>query len=240
VTTPIGSTVTQPPPSLGNYDDDAMSALYTTIADVGQNELATGECRVEQDETQQQQEEAQERAALGQAQANQAHSGGGFFSEVGKFFSDVASDLVHGHFGSAIDDAGRDLEEAWNSPQFWSDLKTGLEDVAMVAAAVATTVSTAGVGAVAIAAAGIGAVAAGGAGLAGARVDHFAAAAEDANADATAADDDVQELQQETTDVLADMKQDDASHERAVESLTQSMQTNDETVVAGAAITVKG
>ena len=88
-------------------------------------------------------------------------------------------------------------------------------------------VATAGAGGIVVAgvAETVGAVAGGAAGLAGARVDHFAAAAEDASADATAASSGIDELQQLTADVVADLKQTDQSHERALESLTQSIQT---------------
>ena len=239
--TPVGSATTPlaSAPSLGSYDD-AMSALYTTLSEVRQNDVSGAECSVEEDETQQRQEEAQQRAALQQEQANQASSGGGFFSDVGHFISDVASDIAHGHLGSAVDDGARDLEAAWNSPKFWSDLKTGLEDVAIVAGAVATTMTTAGVGTVALVAATAGAVAGAGAGLAGVRVDDFAATAEDASADATAAGNDITELQQFTADVLADIKQSDQSHERALASLTQAIQTNDQTLVVASSMTVKG
>jgi len=240
VTTSIGN-ATSPATtaSLGSYDD-AMSALYTTISDLRQNDVAAGETGVEENETQQKQEETEQRAALQQEQSNQANSGGGFFSDVGHFFSDVASDVVHGRFGSAIDDAGRDLEDAWNSPHFWNDLKTDLEDVAIVATAVAATVTTAGVGGVAGAALTVGALAGAGAGLASARVEHFEANAEDASADATAAGSDIDELQQLTADVIAGVKQSDESQERALESLTQAFETHDETLVTAASTPVKG
>ena len=227
------------PPSLGTYDD-AMSALYTTLSEVRQNDLSVGESQVEENETQQQQSEAQQRAALQQEQANQANSGGGFFSDIGHFFGDVASDLAHGRLGSAVDDAGRDLENAWNSPKFWNDLKTGLEDVAIVTTAAAAVVATAGAGAIAVAAATVSAVAAGGAGLAAARVDHFAAAAEDASADATAAGERPRPPPAAHDRRPRDLKQTDESHERALESLTQSIQTNDQTLVTASSMTVKG
>jgi high-affinity Fe2+/Pb2+ permease len=228
-------------PSLGSYDD-AMSALYVTLSETRQSDVTVGVRQVEEDQLQQQKEEAQERAAIQQEQANEAGSGGGFLSDVGHFFSDVAGDLVHGRIGSALEDGGRDLEEAWKSPKFWSDLRTGLEDVAMVAGAAAAAVMTAGVGTVAIAgaAAATAAVAGGAAGLAGLRVAHFAATAEDAHANATAAGDNIERLQQLTTDVLADVKQADQSHQHALASLAQSIQTNDRTFVAASSMTVKG
>ena len=243
MTAPVGSATTTPatPPPPGAYDD-AMDALYTSLSEARQDDVSVGESRVAENQAQQQHEEAQERAALQQEQANQAGSGGGFFSDIGHFVSDVVSDLAHGHIGSAFDDGARDLENAWNSPKFWSDLKTGLEDVALVASAVTAAVATAGAGGIVVAgvAETVGAVAGGAAGLAGARVDHFAAAAEDASADATAASSGIDELQQLTADVVADLKQTDQSHERALESLTQSIQTNDQTLVTASSMTVKG
>jgi hypothetical protein len=240
VTAPVGNAAAPPgSASLGTYDD-AMSALYTTLSEVRQNDLSVGEGQVEENETQQQQSEAQQRVALQQEQANQASSGGGFFSDIGHFFGDVASDIAHGRLGSAVDDAGRDLENAWNSPRFWNDLKTGLEDVAIVTTAAAAVVATAGAGTIAVAAATVSAVAAGGAGLAAARVDHFEACAEDASADATAAGNDLDHLQQLTADVLANLKQTDESHGRALESLTHSIQTNDQSLVTASSMTVKG
>jgi hypothetical protein len=227
--------------TLGSYDD-ASAALYTTLSQVRQSEVDAGETQVEQAQVQRKQDEAQQRACLQRAQADQANSGRGFFAEIGHFFGDVASDIAHGRIGSAVDDAGRDLKDAWNSPRFWNDLKTGLEDVALVATAVAATVTTAGVGtmAVAAAAAATGAAAEGGAGLVGIRVAHFAAAAQDANADATAAGDHMTHAQQLTTDALADLKRSDESHRRALASLTQSIQTHDDTLVATTPTTVRG
>jgi hypothetical protein len=242
MTAPVGNVVTSPAATTLDSYDDAMSALYTTLSNARQNDVAAGESQVEQDQVQRQQDETRQRAALEREKANQANSGGGFFADIGHFFGDVASDLVHGRFGSAIDDAGRDLDVAWNDPKFWNDVKTGLEDVALVAAAVTATVTTAGVGTMAVAAvaAGTGAIAEGGAGLAGMRVAHFAASAQDASADATAAGDDIARMQQLTTDALADLKQSDESHQRALASVTQSIQTNDETLVAASSTTVKG
>ncbi len=229
--------------SLG-ANDDAMSALYTSLSDLRQGQLTLGEDRIEEDETQQQQQNAAQQAALAQAQANQANSGHGFFSCVGHFVGDVTRDLVHGRLGSAIDDAGHDVDQAYNSPKFWNDLEKGMAGAAIVAAAVVTTVVTFGSGSVAaavvIAAAASAAAASGTAAAAAARSQHFAATAQDANADATAAGDQIQELQMVTAEVLTDVKQTDKSHQRALQSLVQATQTNDDTLAAPAAMTVRG
>lgn len=245
MSTPIGSSTTPPtsPAAPGTYDD-AVSSLYLVLSELRQSDVTQGEDRVEENETEEQQQEGVQRTALQQAQANQANAGHGFFASVGDFFSDVASDVAHGRLGSAVDDAKRDLDSAWNSPQFWGDLEKGCEGLAIVAAAVVTTVATFGTGSVAaavvIAAAAAGAAAGGGAGAAAARSQHFAATATDANADATAAGDQMQELQQLTTDVLAEVKQTDQSHQRALQSLVDASQTADATVVAPTTMTVQG
>ncbi len=92
----------------------------------------------------------------------------------------------------------------------------------------------------AAAAAGTAAVSEAGSALAGARVTHFAAAAEDASADAAADGDHIAQLQSLTSDAIATLKQSDQSHERALASLTQSIETNDQTLVTASSTTVKG
>jgi hypothetical protein len=86
----------------------------------------------------------------------------------------------------------------------------------------------------------VGATAGAGAALAGVRTGQFAANAEDASADATAATNRMGELQELTENVLADLETTDRSHERSLQALTQAMQTNDDTTVAPATVTVKG
>ncbi len=236
--TPIGSSPpTGAAPTLGPLDD-GMSAIYASVSNLRQVDLSSGEKAVEEDQAVSQQERAREQAAIKQEEANQANSGRGFFSSIGHLIGDVAGDLVHGHFGDAIHDAGHDLGEAWNSPKFWHDLEVGLEGTAIVAAAVVTAgVGGAVVGAVAV---GVGAAAGAGAGLAEARSEHFAAAAEDASADSTDAQDDIDHLQQVTKDVLSNVEQDDESHQRALQSVARAMETNDQTLVIAGSTTVRG
>jgi hypothetical protein len=238
VTTPIGSsTSVSPAPSLGAVDD-GVSLIYASISNLRQMDVSSGEKTVEEDQGVSQQERAQQEAAIKKEQANQANSGRGFFSSIGHLISDVTGDLVHGHIGDAIHDAGHDLSEAWNSPKFWHDFEVGLEGTAIVAAAVVTAgVGGAAVGAVAV---GVGAAAGAGAGLAEARSEHFAAAAEDASADATGAQDRIDDLQQLTTDVLSNVEQDNDAHQRALQSLAHTIEANDQTLVAAASTTVRG
>jgi hypothetical protein len=247
VTTPIGSSSSQPAQTPSTLDafDDTMSELYTAMSKLRENDVEAGQGQVIANEAETQREESAERAAIQQEQANAANSGRGFFSSIGHIVGDVAGDLVHGRIGSAIDDGSRDVSEAWNSPEFWSDLTTGLKDVAEVAAAASAVVLTAGaagvaVGAAALAIGAVSATATAGAALAGVRSGQFAANAEDASADATAATDKMNELQQVTGDVISDLKQTDKSHARSLQSVTQAIQTNDDAAIAPASMTVRG
>lgn len=247
MTTPIGSSSSQPAQTPSTLDafDDTMSELYTAMSKLRENDVEAGQGQVIANEAETQREESAERAAIQQEQANAANSGRGFFSSIGHIVGDVAGDLVHGRIGSAIDDGSRDVSEAWNSPEFWSDLTTGLKDVAEVAAAASAVVLTAGaagvaVGAAALAIGAVSATATAGAALAGVRSGQFAANAEDASADATAATDKMNELQQVTGDVISDLKQTDKSHARSLQSVTQAIQTNDDAAIAPASMTVRG
>jgi hypothetical protein len=249
MTAPIGSSAADPspqlPPSLDGFDD-AMSDVYLAISKIRQNDVDEGQVQVTSDEAEVKRQDEAENAAIQQQKANSAHSGRGFFSSIGHLVGDVASDVAKGHFGSAIDDGTRDLGEAWKSPQFWGDLKTGLEDVAIAAAAVSSIIVTAGVAGVAVGAGvvaavgAVGATAGAGAALAGVRTGDFAANAEDATADATAASNEINELQEITSDALADLKDQDKSHEQAIQGVTQAIQTHDDAAIAPASMTVRG
>ena len=230
---------------LGAFDD-TMAELYTVISELRQNVVDSGNGQVASNDAETQRQDAAKRAAIQQEQANAADSGSGFFASIGHFFGDVASDLVHGDLGSAFTNAGHDLDAAWNSPAFWSDLETGLRDVAIVAAAAGSVILTAGAAGIVVGAGIAAAVttvtvtAEAGAALAGIKTGEFAANAEDASAGATQATNRMTELQELTTDVIADLKDADKSHQQSLQVLTQAMQTNDATIVAPASMTVKG
>lgn len=248
LTTAAGSSAPQAPQgasTLGAFDD-AMSEIYASIAALRQGDVEAAQGDVATNDAVHERQAAAERAAIQQEQANAADSGGGFFSSIGHLVGDVVSDLAHGDVGDAVHDAGRDLDAAWNSPRFWSDLELGLKDVAVVAAAASAIVLTAGAAGVALGAGivatatVVGATAGAGAALAGVRTGQFAANAEDASANATAATNRMGELQELTENVLADLEATDKSHGRSLQALTQAMQTNDDTTVAPATMTVKG
>lgn len=212
--------------------------MYASLSTARQADLSVGEGRIETDQVKAEQERASEQEALKKAAANQANSGGGFFSSIGHLFEDVGKDLISGDLGDVIHDAGRDLEDAWNSPAFWHDLETGLEGLAIVAGAV----FTAGIGGAVVlgTAAAVAGAAGVGAGLSAARNEHFAAASVDANADATEAQNQIDKMQDLTSDVLTDLKEDDQSHQRALQSVSEAIQTHDQATVTAASMSVKG
>jgi hypothetical protein len=227
------------PSRVGTYDD-AMSALYTSLSLLRQNDVTVARRCVEQHQAGEEAERRRQQDALHEQQDNAPDAGEGFFQSIGDFVGDVAGDVAKGHFGSAFDDACRDVTQAWNSPQFWNDLKVGMEYVAIAAAFVATCVATYGTGTTAAtvaAAAAMTAVSAGAtAGAAEARGKSFAATSEDASAGGTAASNHIQQLQTLTADVIATLKEGDRSHARSLHVLAEAIQTNDQTVIVPATL----
>jgi hypothetical protein len=251
VTPAIGSSapprVPDEPVTLGATDDE-MSQIYMAISDLRQDDVEDGQSQVASAHAATERQEQAAHTAIQQEQANAAGTGRGFFSSIGHFFGDFASDLVQGRVGDAFEDAGKDLEEAWNSPAFWSDLETGLEDIGLAAAAVTATVATAGAAGVALGVLGgigtaagvVGVSAAAGAAVVKVRTGQFEADATDASADATAANDRIGELSQQTDDMLATLKDKDKAHGRTLETLAQAMETHDDAAIAPASMTVRG
>jgi hypothetical protein len=68
----------------------------------------------------------------------------------------------------------------------------------------------------------------------------FAAKAQDAAADAEGAKQRSERLDQLTTWIIDELKDSDKSHERAMQSVQGAMQTNDQTAVIAASVSVKG
>jgi hypothetical protein len=93
------------------------------------------------------------------------------------------------------------------------------------------------VGTVATATSGAARVVAGGAHI---RNGEFAANAQDAAADAQQAKDRSQRMDQLTKWVIDELKDDDKSHQRALQTLQGAMQTNNQTAVIASSLPVKG
>ncbi len=239
--TNAGGTQLPEPDGAGASLDDEMTALYVALSALRRTDSTAGEQCVAQNRSSSEEARSEEVAATTRARANQADSGGGLFASVGKLLGDVAGDLIHVRIGAAFEDAAEDLAGAWNSPHLWSDLVAGLEDVSHASEGVAAVAAVLGPAGAAIEAAAsiAGAVATGSVGLAEARVSHFAAAAEDAEADATSARNHIGELETAAEQLLSNLKDTDHSHEQALESLGDAIAIHDETLVTAASLRLK-
>jgi hypothetical protein len=229
------------PDELGGFDD-GLGALYTAISELQQEGLASGNALVEQNETTEQQDQAAQQAALQRAQSDQPSSGSSFFGSIGKACGDFVNDVVHGHLGQALSDAGHDLDQGWNSPHFWNDLGKVLTDLSMasgVAAEVAPLLGPLAAPVAAVAQATT-AVATAGQGLVQLRTGQFAADAANAQADATHAQDILTFLATQERDALAMLSDQSQARQAALATLTQVLETNDETRTDAANFRIRG
>jgi|HubBroStandDraft_2_1064218.scaffolds.fasta_scaffold06545_6 hypothetical protein len=243
VPSPVGSQAPEAadPEAAGGFDD-GLGALYTAISDLQQEGVAAGNTLVQQDEATESQEQAAQQAALQRAQSDQPSSGGGFFACVGRACGDFLDDVVHGHVLQAFSDAGHDLAQGWDSPHLWSDLGKILTDVS-IASEVASDIApllgplAAPVAAVAQGAAG---VAAAGQGLVHLRTGQFAADAQDAQADATLAQDRLALVVTQEHDSLTNLSDQSQTLQGALAAATQAIETCDETRVGAATFRIRG
>jgi hypothetical protein len=104
----------------------------------------------------------------------------------------------------------------------------------------AATTTGSGLAKLGVAANGIGGGATMTAGAAHVETSGFAAAAQFASADATRARHDGEQMQQLVGWVVDEMKADDKSRQRALQSVQSAMQTNDQAAAAAASVTVRG
>jgi hypothetical protein len=231
-----------PDPDEGDGFDDGLGALYTAISDLQQEGVASGNALVQQNEVTEQQDLAAQQAALERAQSDQASSGGGFFSSIGKACSDFVSDVAHGHVGEAFSDAGHDLSQGWNSPHFWSDLGKVLTDVTIALGVASDLAPLLGplAAPVAAVAQATSAVAAASQGLVHLREGQFASDAENAQADAADAKDQLSLLSTREQDALATLSDQSQTQQGALATLTQTIETNDETSVSAANFRIRG
>jgi hypothetical protein len=229
------------PDDLGGCDD-GMDALYVALSDLREQGVASGNALVLQNQDTENQERAAEQAALQRAQADQPGSGSGFFASIGAAVSDFVGDVAHGHIGEAFSDAGRDLSRGWNSPHFWGDLGKIFTDVTVISTAVAEAAPVLGpvAGPVEAVAEVTTAVASAGEGLARLRTGQFAADAENAQADAAQAQDQLSLLSTREHDALSDLSNASQVQQGALAELTQAIETNDDTRVTAASFRVRG
>jgi hypothetical protein len=222
---------------------DAMTAIYSVLARLRTLDVTSGEQGVATNEARRNKALADELAAFARERANEAGSGQGLLGSIGHFVSQIAGDLLRCDVAKALNDAGNDIADAWNSPKFWSDVESGLAhlsvvadgfieigqrvggDVGSIAASVSTDVSEA------ITLPGV---------LAHTRGQLFAAAATDARADAAGAKNDVDALERVASFLLDDIKQNDQSHAHAMDSVRGAILTNDKTIATASASVLRG
>ncbi|MDP9037153.1 MAG: hypothetical protein M3O50_20330 [Myxococcota bacterium] len=122
--------------------NDAMGMLYEVLSTQRQLDVQSGQSQITMDHEKRDKAVADRLAALKRQMADDASSGDGFFSSIGHFFEDIASDAGRGRFDLLVDDAGKDIETAWNSPAFWKDLEEGAMIIGKAALAVGGAVAT--------------------------------------------------------------------------------------------------
>lgn len=241
---PLGDDPAAAPPApqqLGGFDD-GLSALYSAICDLQQLGVSSGNALVLQNQGLEQQEQAAQRAALQRAQSDEPGSGGGLLACIGKAVGDFVGDLVHLRIGRAYSDASNDLAQGWNSPHFWSDLGKVLTDVSMVSGVAAEVAPVLGPLAAPVEAIAqcTTAVATAGQGLVHFRAGEFAADAQDAQANATQAQDELSLLAAREQQALSDLSDQSQAQQGSLAALVQAIETNDGTGLSAATFRIRG
>jgi hypothetical protein len=215
-------------------DADGLASVYELLSRVRSLGFSLGEREVAVHRQVQAKAFADEVSAIHREEENQRGSGDGFFSCLSRFVGDVARDLLGGHVDAAVTDAGRDVDDAWNSPRLWDELEKGLADVAACASGIGSIAGLAGgpVGAVVEATAQVvGEGASVGIALATSREEGFGASAMAARADVVWAKTVAARLGREISAAIEGEQSDDGSLARALESVAEASLTSNETVV---------
>jgi hypothetical protein len=219
--------------------EGALADIYSLLSEDRANGLALGQSGVEQNREEQTKALDDQLAAIKREQDNQSSSGQGFLGSIGKLVTDVVNDLVHGNATSTFKDVGSDLEAAWNSPRFWSDLQSVLNDVSIVSAAVSQVAEKVGGPAgtaVAVVASTVDEGAELGADLAGAREEAFASAAKSAEADAAGDKTSLGRLATDVTSLVDAAKSNDESLGRALDDVAGAIESSARTLTTPFAV----
>ena len=227
-----------PAPGAGVAYGSELAGVYELLSQARGAGVALGQAGVEQDRALQARAFADENAAIAREEANQRGSGGGLLDSVSRLVSDVVADVLHGQGAAAVRDAGGDLDSAWNSPHFWSDLERGLSDVAAFSSEVGAVAGIVGgpVGAVVkVIAQGVVTGADVGVAIASARGEAFAASAEDAHADVVWSKSAVERLERDVGTLLDDVKSNDAALGQALGGAAAAISTSGRTLVSSTA-----
>ncbi len=146
----------QPQSSTGIACNDAMAMLYTAMSHQNAQQVDTGEATVTAQKGVRDAENKKEEDALARQEKADGVGSKGLFATVTGLVKDVACDIGTAHFADAVDDTGKDVKAAWNSPKFWQDVefgaKTFAEGCAILGSAALTAVTFGGAapGAVAV------------------------------------------------------------------------------------------
>jgi hypothetical protein len=127
--------------------EDAMTMIYLLINARASADMASAQGQIAarqavKDDAFKEQLEALRRAAEAEGEGST-----GFFASLVDLVGDVVTNLVTLDFAGALTDPFSDLEDMWNSPNFWKDLEAGagfIAKAALVAGGIAATVATAG------------------------------------------------------------------------------------------------
>ena len=219
--------------------EGAMGDIYSLLSEERANGLSLGQSGVEQNREEQAKALDDQLAAIKREEENHSNSGQGFLGSIGKLVSDVVNDLVHGNASRAFQDVGSDLDAAWNSPRFWSDLQstlTGVSVVSGVVSQVAEQIGGPAGTAVAVVASTVDQGAELGADLAGAREEAFASTAKSAEADAAGDKTSLGRLATDVASLVDAAKSNDASLGRALDDLAGAMESSARTLTTPFAV----
>jgi hypothetical protein len=145
---PGDPTLLPPPADITRAElQDAMTMIYLLLNARASSDMSNAQAQVAARQTSKDEAFKQQLDAIRRAAEAEGEDSKGFFGSLVDLVADVVTDLVHLDFVGAVTDPFSDMEDMWNSPNFWKDLEAGagfIAKVALVAGGTAATVATAG------------------------------------------------------------------------------------------------
>ena len=145
---PLDPTLLPPPADVSRGDvQDAMTMIYLLLNARAKTDLSNAQAQVAARQTSKDEAFKQQLDALRRAAEAEGEGSKGFFDSLVDLVEDVVTNLVNLDLIGAITDPLSDMEDMWNSPNFWRDLEAGagfIAKVALIAGGIAATVATAG------------------------------------------------------------------------------------------------
>jgi hypothetical protein len=126
---------------------DAMTMIYLLLNARASTAMSNAQAQVAARQTSKDEAFKQQLDALRRAAEAEGEGSKGFFASIVDLVEDVVTDLVHLDLVGAVTDPLSDMEDMWNSPNFWRDLDAGagfIAKAALVVGGIAATVATAG------------------------------------------------------------------------------------------------